>query len=788
MKNLQRKSPTLMRLAKDVTTLGAMVSVKRGLPIVNHLIRVVHVLGMGINRSVVKVIITYLARLYHIQRRNGLSFLVKTLKGMNVALMQSIGGQRLQNLNPLGLRFSRTSRGLPRIIPVLHRRRIIAGDLWTLRLWTTLFGLYRVIEVPGKLKVKTITDESTMNQLLLPEFSQFVREQFYPSLSRLVGKRTGIMRGWSLGALEFLASLKARPFLISKSGPHVRKDRDSPATGPVTILSTSPSGIFAAAVVWSSSSLMPFLRDWCKMTKNIWLLNRIDLWSNQKVAGAIDFSTNSGVVSELGSLGRLGFKDEPAGKVRVFAMVDCFSQWLFDPLHKAIFSVLERIPTDGTFDQLAPVRRLMKTCPKGPYYSFDLSAATDRLPLSIQKVLLSSVLGPWAAEVWGTLLVGRNYLALHKDLGETSVLLRYATGQPMGALSSWAMLALTHHAIVQWAALRAGVIILGGKWFLDYAVLGDDIVIANGRVAKQYEFLMDALGVEIGIHKSLISLRGLALEFAKRFLTSVGDASGIPLAEYWASSKSLSVILEFARKHGLTLSQMLSVLGYGYRAKGSMSVAFTKQPSRIANYMIAWYSPMGPGFVSLEDFFTRKGCGSHYKSTPAKVQALCESILNDERKALMDRIDSLDPLVTEIKKLVTVYRDRQHYGMTKDVVPRTVFLDLQDGSWDLDSRRDVGTVLDSIKETVFREAFLDTVIKLRDLRTKLEEFSVVGRDWPAIQELVDLYREVSDELGSLPLPKALYRRLSDKTDFRVKAQWVDLYRAHSGHLRTTKAT
>lgn len=28
---------------------------------------------------------------------------------------------------------------------------------------------------------------------------------------------------------------------------------------------------------------------------------------------------------------------------------------------------------------------------------------------------------------------------------------RYSVGQPMGALSSWAMLALTHHFIVQWS-------------------------------------------------------------------------------------------------------------------------------------------------------------------------------------------------------------------------------------------------------------------------------------------------------------------------------------------------
>jgi len=32
----------------------------------------------------------------------------------------------------------------------------------------------------------------------------------------------------------------------------------------------------------------------------------------------------------------------------------------------------------------------------------------------------------------------------------------YAVGQPMGALSSWAMLALTHHIMVAVAANRAG--------------------------------------------------------------------------------------------------------------------------------------------------------------------------------------------------------------------------------------------------------------------------------------------------------------------------------------------
>jgi hypothetical protein len=34
------------------------------------------------------------------------------------------------------------------------------------------------------------------------------------------------------------------------------------------------------------------------------------------------------------SLGRLGIKKEAAGKVRVFAMVDPFTNWLLRPLHR----------------------------------------------------------------------------------------------------------------------------------------------------------------------------------------------------------------------------------------------------------------------------------------------------------------------------------------------------------------------------------------------------------------------------------------------------------------------
>jgi hypothetical protein len=79
----------------------------------------------------------------------------------------------------------------------------------------------------------------------------------------------------------------------------------------------------------------------------------------------------------------------------------------------------------------------------------------------------------------------------------------------MGAYSSWAMLALTHHVIVKLASLRVGI-----KDFKDYSVLGDDIIICNDDVSSAYLSIMETLGVSINLSKSVISSD--IAEFAKR--------------------------------------------------------------------------------------------------------------------------------------------------------------------------------------------------------------------------------------------------------------------------------
>jgi hypothetical protein len=92
-------------------------------------------------------------------------------------------------------------------------------------------------------------------------------------------------------------------------------------------------------------------------------------------------------------LGRLALKHEAAGKVRVFAIVDGWTQSLLRPLHNFLFEILKNIEQDGTFDQRRPLDLLIQR--NLPFLgSYDLSAATDRLPVKLQAQILSAMITP----------------------------------------------------------------------------------------------------------------------------------------------------------------------------------------------------------------------------------------------------------------------------------------------------------------------------------------------------------------------------------------------------------
>lgn len=111
-------------------------------------------------------------------------------------------------------------------------------------------------------------------------------------------------------------------------------------------------------------------------------------------------------------LGRLSEKVEAAGKIRIFAIVDIITQSIMKPLSDGIFEILKTLPTDGTFNQGKPLERLLARVKSGElvspiFYSYDLSSATDRLPIAFQEQVLSCYTGEEFASEWSSILTQR---------------------------------------------------------------------------------------------------------------------------------------------------------------------------------------------------------------------------------------------------------------------------------------------------------------------------------------------------------------------------------------------
>lgn len=76
-------------------------------------------------------------------------------------------------------------------------------------------------------------------------------------------------------------------------------------------------------------------------------------------------------------------------KVRVIAILDYWSQTVLKPLHSFLAKVLRKIEQDRTFDQGA-FKDKLKGCEI--YYSIDLTAATDRFPITLIAEVLKGLL------------------------------------------------------------------------------------------------------------------------------------------------------------------------------------------------------------------------------------------------------------------------------------------------------------------------------------------------------------------------------------------------------------
>lgn len=229
------------------------------------------------------------------------------------------------------------------------------------------------------------------------------------------------------------------------------------------------------------------------------------------------------------TLRRLVAIPAPECKTRVIAILDWWSQTALLGVHRWSFDLLSSLKSDMTFNQDGFKTVLPKT---GPYFSFDLSSATDRFPIKLQKEILSLMIGEKKATAWESLLTNDTFTC-----SWDSSAIKYGAGQPMGAYSSWSVFSLCHHFVVHFCAMKAGFK-PGSFWH--YCLLGDDIVIADSLVARYYKEAILSLGVGISEQKSLVSID--TFEFAKRIFHCGEELTSFPLAAIVENHKSITAL------------------------------------------------------------------------------------------------------------------------------------------------------------------------------------------------------------------------------------------------------
>jgi len=103
----------------------------------------------------------FIQHLVRMRKHHGQVFVVKYLKASQLAISKAIAGNPFESLNELepDLPLPRlSSSGLPAVIPLRDRRAILSGRApATIRWWMTLFGIYRIVSIPGTVKMSTIT-------------------------------------------------------------------------------------------------------------------------------------------------------------------------------------------------------------------------------------------------------------------------------------------------------------------------------------------------------------------------------------------------------------------------------------------------------------------------------------------------------------------------------------------------------------------------------------------------------------------------------------------------------
>lgn len=392
--------------------------------------------------------------------------------------------------------------GLPQFINYLHRF-IIDGEIDNLRIVFTMLNLTRSVILSPKIDYNSITDSWKGNLPIL-------WHTFATAVKRSIGFKS---TKYSLDSLH----------ISTKSGPN----------GQAMLFAVHDLLTFPSELKTQIEELGgPYIADiFAKLLKTWDGVPAYQHWFDLMDLPIINNGQNRRIYS---------FGDKE-GKTRVIGIMDYWSQAVLRPIHKEINKILMTLEEDCTFDQSNWYTKLPISC---TYYSFDLTNATDRLPVKHQKLIIEQLFDKRIADLWETILV--NYTFTTKGSSKTY---KYGTGQPMGAYSSWPIMALQHHCLVHYAALLVGENPKG-----KYVLLGDDIVISCSSIAESYKNVMAELDVKISEQKTHVS--NDICEFAKRWYYRGSEITAFPLHSLHTNMKRYYLLqnsIADSRKKGYIL-------------------------------------------------------------------------------------------------------------------------------------------------------------------------------------------------------------------------------------------
>lgn len=362
-------------------------------------------------------------------------------------------------------------------------------------------------------------------------------------------------------------------------------------------------------------------------------------------------------------VGEIHSSQEGAGKLRMFASPYTVLQCILYPLHFYLDSVRSGlptdlsdvreggVPTDCTHNQEAGALVAQRWLQDGrTVHSVDLSTATCRFPLLPQIRLLEYLRVPQEEiALLEYVCRGEWWCGVAEATAFAVSSLQWQVGQPLGIAPSMSMFSLAHNLLL-WG--------LCVKLHLDpmdtFRVLGDDVIIANAQLAKDYMCILESADIPVSYHKSHTSNQ--FAEFAGYSITPTVMVRPGQWRRHTHSS-----VLSLSKELKTPLTGEVSILATKIQQVYLFSLGLFDPPPTEWPYFVKLSTKLA--LRRLEDWTVYNAPVWYYKI----MQCICDQF-GRELDFFYEEVSMSTELHSFLKKVAVKYRSDENDRSNEDIV------------------------------------------------------------------------------------------------------------------------